>query len=579
MLDDILARLGSSLERHKNCDIIDIKPGIGLWSSKVHEVVKPRRHILIEDKKEFFPFLQPLLDQPGSRYQHVKYPSSYIEAVNRVVTEGLLSEREAYPKGDRRREQPNDTLLVLASLGRHLTKGLEYHIPVGVSQWGFLWAIQNFSLLSQYGQIRMLVWVNDEEKRIILPRCVADRNRRAVQAEAWLGELYEIAGTTGMKKLMQREDNLNLLSTVKVVKSMQKRKVSTPEGRKTERQQEAESVIASGNEHQQTTTSFSETRAWSSELEELQQAFARGEFTRFQNEPRPDPSVVQKRTARKTGKKDAMTMLEREKMGPETPQYNRMWYLEHQLNSQIRKLGKMAEIVAVFDEIDPTNPSTREAALKTLESANHHIRAKAELYFDDRKALLDDPPLLYWDRRLNEPLLVQPEEFSPRKPMALLDLHPRPIDDLPALFRNKHPNLKTFGNTNDNTNQGNNNDYDDPEMQDLFEFMLKHFFKYSRKPITQALELLGDDAAEALIPACPSLTDPKRGGSPDLEMMRVRMVRCEMLVEVLKAWKKWPFRPDRKELLEKWAVLEQGMASPDDYEMGIQKLENPYIPY
>ncbi|KAI9885917.1 MAG: hypothetical protein M1823_002290 [Watsoniomyces obsoletus] len=572
---DSLARLAPSLKRYENCDIIDVKPGIGLWSSKVHDLVKPRRHILIEEKKEFLPFLQPLLDQPGSRYQHMKnIHSSHIDSVNQVVTNGLLPEQEAYPEDDPRREQPNDTLLVLANLGKYSSYKLEYHIPVGVSHWGYLWGIQNLSLLRQYGQIRMLVWVNDEEKRMILPRCVANRTRRALQAEVWLEDIYEIAGTPGVKMMQQREDNLNMLSTVKVVKSMQERGVVTPERRKTELQQEAEAVIASGNEQQKTTTTFSETRFWSNELEQLQQAFSRGEFTRFENEARPDPSIPQKRTPRKTGKQSARKIQEREKLGRETQRYSRMRYLEHHLSAQNRRLAQMAEIVSAFDEMDPKDASSREAALGKLKSAHVRTRAKAELYLDDRKALLDDPPLLYWDRRHDEPLLVYADEFSPRQPLALLDLHPHPIEGLADLFRNKQSESSK---TTDNDDGGNNEvktenknkSNDDPEMQDLFEFMLKHFFKYSRRPIRQVLGLLGDDAAEALIPECPSLLDPKKGSSKediDLKMMRVRMVRCEMLVEILQAWKKWPFRPDRKELLEKWAVLEQGMVSQDDYQ-------------
>ncbi len=55
-----------SLERHVGCDLIDIYPGAGLWSRKLHEALQPRSHILMEPDKIYKPFLEPLLSTPNA---------------------------------------------------------------------------------------------------------------------------------------------------------------------------------------------------------------------------------------------------------------------------------------------------------------------------------------------------------------------------------------------------------------------------------------------------------------------------------------------------------------------------------
>lgn len=86
MTDDIIERLKPSLEKHHGCDVIEINPGPGVWSSALHEVLKPRTHVLMEPDHEFFqPMLQPLLDadssyklvpKSGINWKHVSYDAT-----------------------------------------------------------------------------------------------------------------------------------------------------------------------------------------------------------------------------------------------------------------------------------------------------------------------------------------------------------------------------------------------------------------------------------------------------------------------------------------------------------------------
>ena len=65
--DDIIGYLAPSLEAYKGCTVIDVHPGACLWSSKLHDFLKPKRHVLMEPEMLYYDaFMKPLLDQPGS---------------------------------------------------------------------------------------------------------------------------------------------------------------------------------------------------------------------------------------------------------------------------------------------------------------------------------------------------------------------------------------------------------------------------------------------------------------------------------------------------------------------------------
>ena len=69
--------------------------------------------------------------------------------------------------------------------------------------------------------------------------------------------------------------------------------------------------------------------------------------------------------------------------------------------------------------------------------------------------------------------------------------------------------------------------------------------------VPEALDELAFGAAEALIPQVPSLTDPKRGGSRDVNELTCRTLTTEMLEGLMDAWQKWPFRLTSREMLIK----------------------------
>ncbi|KAI5307825.1 hypothetical protein KEM55_007312, partial [Ascosphaera atra] len=118
---DLIRRLGPSLKKHKKCDIIDIFPGTGLLSSKLHKALSPRRHLLLEPNfKNFKPFLTPLLEKSRSRYHHLDYDPFNLATYSRLFEEGHLPEQTEKAEVD----GLNNSLLITANLTHHEPAGL-----------------------------------------------------------------------------------------------------------------------------------------------------------------------------------------------------------------------------------------------------------------------------------------------------------------------------------------------------------------------------------------------------------------------------------------------------------------------
>ncbi|KAJ8125970.1 hypothetical protein O1611_g7668 [Lasiodiplodia mahajangana] len=114
LCDDILSYIGPSLQRHQGCDILDIYPGAGLWSSKLHEFLQPRSHILLEPDAELYrPMLQPLLDKPGTKL--VPKTGIIWRELSSVLTPEFFPHQAIPDNPDVR----NDTLLVTANIAFH----------------------------------------------------------------------------------------------------------------------------------------------------------------------------------------------------------------------------------------------------------------------------------------------------------------------------------------------------------------------------------------------------------------------------------------------------------------------------
>lgn len=524
-----MKRLDPTLDQHVGCDIIDINPGTCLWSTAIHERLKPRSHILLEpDEKLYRPFLNPILNAPGSVYR--LYPKSGITwaHLETILSKDYLPFQEQYQDGDPRLEEKNDSLLVIANLGYHPKKSYRgFDSVTTLVLYQFLSAMRSHSLFEKYGRVRVLVWAADEEKRKLLPRNVWQRRKTSIEAEVSCERVQEIVSSTEDCSVIRREDFMDLEVGRQVASRMKAAGIETPPGR--------ESVLLArlaqeeqdnGSLSRQVHVNFKAA----AELEKLEADFAAGKFKRnlditLDSTSSKDPTAKQtpewlRLTALRIRKKVRQSKTGR---GAEAKiQHDRLMELQSELHSLKSANLDHKEVEREFLK----QLGIWKEKLESMPDMQSHELLK---YIEDHRAISSEPPLLLFDRREFEPLRALPHEFFPNQQMCLLDIQPK------ALW----PILKK----------------DFQQNYDILEYIIGNIFIVPTQSLKNAFQSLYPGAYEWIVAECPTLTDPSKGGALDLESLSVRCITLPMLEEILEAWAKWPFRPNRSELLGRLGAL------------------------
>ncbi|KAK7542851.1 uncharacterized protein J3D65DRAFT_231622 [Phyllosticta citribraziliensis] len=183
--------LAPSLQQFKGCHIIDANPGAGLWSSTINNLLRPKRHVLVEDDARFDPFIDRLLQSDPS-YSRVRYDGSHSQSLERVVDEGLVPRPE--PSSDP--SKPSTSLLVLINLTR------------GMSMFGGSPARQKIRRrertsdlcreawlrfgIQKNGPVRILAWVEEGTKDSLVPRTVTGASSSAA-AQRYANHMHVVA--------------------------------------------------------------------------------------------------------------------------------------------------------------------------------------------------------------------------------------------------------------------------------------------------------------------------------------------------------------------------------------------------
>lgn len=517
LCDDIIGYIKPSLERHSGCDLISIYPGAGLWNRALHDVLQPRSHILMEPDGELYkPFLDPLLDLPGTRL----VPKSGIvwTELNEVLDPAYLPHQV-----ERSSEPPtrNDTLLITANLAFFPKKKFRTFTSVAsLVLYQLISSIRASSLFQKYGLVRILIWVGDDEKSAILPRSVQQRRRLAVEGELatdWITEICgaDVPNSTGRSKpgWYFRDRQIELESCRNVMDKMLERGTVIPAGRESKLIQD---LVAMGTNSQTlgAAGSFAAVmdRPYRAELDALEMDFARKRFNTTSE------------------KYDRLKKL----------RYRRDW--DATRGNTI--LDLLHERDAIVDDIESGKEEVQHAALvrakewsATVHGLNKNLRQEFALGRDNLHVFQQDPPVLNWDRRQLEPLIVQPTEFFPNIPCSLLDIQPKVMHHM---MRDIGPQSKHAG--------------------DTFELILGALVQNSTIPVSKALETVWPGAADGVIPHCPSLRDRSQGGVPldGWGQVSPRALNERQLCEILEAWMgNWLFRPTFSDLVGR-IVEDQG---------------------
>lgn len=520
LCDDILERLKPTLQKHIGCDIVDINPGAGIWSSKIHDFLKPRTHILLEpDTVLYEPLLKPLLDAPDSKYTLIPKSGIVWGHLEKVMSPEYLPFQEAFDKQDPRLNQPNNTLLLIANLGNYPKKPYAgFPSLASLVLYQFLSAVQTHSLIQRYGLVRMLIWIPDDERNSVLPRSISWRRKSSIDASISYENVVEVASSTRDLRNSSRERHIDADVARKVFRKMKDAGFKTPPGRESLLLEEL-----SGDERDHNLKKKLENSKYGKELAEL--------AVTADESDESNPAITPE-TLRRIGRLRAMQRL-LEKRAVRFTNLTDDYDAIMELQKTVYNSNDETEIASLKDDLDKrTNDWT-----ETITDLNSEYRTTIQQMIDNRLAVNTNPPTLRTDRREYEPLRVHPADFYPAVEMCLLDFQPRPL--WPVLRENLQENLE------------------------IYSYIVGHLYILPTQSIRRGFNALAPGAFEWLIAECPSITNPNKGGSLDLDVMTVRRLTDEMIKEMVEAWVRWPFRPTRYELMARSGA---GVFDPDELE-------------
>ncbi|KAH8683546.1 hypothetical protein BGZ61DRAFT_358350 [Ilyonectria robusta] len=497
LCDDIMKYLAPSLQRHRGCDLVDINPGAGVWSRKLHEVVQPRKHIMMEKDAELYaPFLQDLTAQDNV----VFIPKSGIvwKDLTVMLREHLKGQAEmSQALAPDAAPERNDTLLISVNLSMYPPKSFQLFDCVSTMvMYQFMSSIRTASLFQRYGLVRMLIWVNDDGKRKLLPRSVVRRKRSAFEASLSCEWIHEIAGKDVEieNRNELRDEWINMESGYQTLRRMEAAGLTPPPGRETytyrnlTAQPELAGKRLAGVEQPRL------ERPFRAELEEIEAEY----------NARPTP--------------DLLARLKKLRF--------RQKY-DHEDSSTYLALIQEREALSLLPPDSPEFIQGDAAWSRKILDLKKNTRKEFVMVRDNYHLFRQSPPSLLWDQRPYEPLAVHPEDFFPNIPCTLLDFQPKAM----------HPLLRQTGPTTSRAG-------------DMSDIMLRFWFAHSLLPASKAMDGVWPGFGQ-LYDQCPSLRDNARGGSPLSGQGEVcaRALNPQQWEEVLEAFIDWPFRPSYAQLV------------------------------
>ena len=476
---------------------MDLNPGVGVWSRKLHDFLEPRRHIMMDVDAEFYrPFLDDLLSKDG--VQLVPYSGIEWKRLSDMLRT-QLSNLEGRPKGEK--PTRNDSLLVIANLTAHPKKKyLSFENVSMMVLFQFIASIRMQSLFQHYGLVRMLVWANDEDKFRVLPSSVIRRKRSAVEAEFSCEWVHEVAGldpTTDDGQSL-RDDWINIESGHNVLQRMKTAGLKMPKGRETRMYSQL-----------QASPELAGQRLAGERLPILKRPF-RHELAKMQG------------SKKQMSSKDLLRL---------SALARRAKYADHELEIYLGFLQehsramRLGELSASGEEFKAADSAWNER----LDGLKKNLHNEINLMLDGLHLFRQDPPVMLTDRRQYEPLSIKEDEFFPNIPCTLMDIQPKAM----------HPLLLQHG--PNSTHSG-----------DMSELLLTHALSNPTGLVTDAMGTMWPGFADQAS-QCPSLLDPSRGGSPISRNgeLRVRVMNEAQWIEVMEAWMDWPFRPSYHQLMGK----------------------------
>ncbi len=527
------------LERHKGCDILDINPGAGLWSQKIHKFLQPRSHVLLEPGYQYFKkFLGPLLAAPDSKYSLVEDDPCEIKSFRTLADEGAFPHQIRRERKDAKAQEINNTLLVIGSLAWDpKLPGLNFDSMSKQLFHHFTSAAPANDLFHAFGLVRSLLWVQHDDFSPMVARSIAgmQKGNRFTEMLTNVNVLVQAAHSNRKvgRASHAREPQFEIESTTMAMQTARKNNMELPSHRRENIHDFAEELEKESKKgvHR---SSFIQQYLHSKELAGQstiglpQEAF----LEHFEHEKRlreeyPDLKW-EETTFTPQGKSPRWNLKDH----PAKAEVSRL-YRKRAGVANILRIKEAVEATADIGEelykveykiLKAEDEAKKEALMKKMEklekdweygyentALNYGSALLTET--DDRIALRSPPhPRLQWDRRQFEPLTMLPSEVWPHNRLSLLLCEPIPRDHSQDL--------------------------------DWLEWVQDFIFGLYPQPhvsVPEGLDMMQHGLSN-IMKDCPSLTDPQKGGRLQMHHLRVRMLTGQMIEELVTAYRKWPFK-------------------------------------
>ncbi|CAK4030716.1 Hypothetical predicted protein [Lecanosticta acicola] len=571
LCDDVLKYLAPTLEPYRGCTVIDVHPGACLWSQKLHDFLKPKRHLLMEPEEAYLDtFVKPLLEKPGSTYRHTKlsgaHPREYWSHYQTAIDEGLLPPMPKVSPDDSASRQLDTSVLLTGNLARlyqERSKARTADFPNVILQQ-MSWAALSNDICHRQGRVRMLWWLPDRHKEALIPQ----RHSRVnpLSAGLFLGtDITEVTGVQPANTFVTgpdaRESSVDALyrhtsmrekAADDVQRRMREKGMSIPRGRKPlypdisskGKPREYKDLVSPVAIRYETVKEFEGAfKECEARVKEVTQAAEKSLSLRTPKsaqkvlKPLHDslryPQCIPLTTSLhnfRPGRGVYDTVLPK---GEFTVAQSRVMII---MDCSLRIVNMEAHYKHLEDK-GLFSPEQLQSFKTNLISMEQTFRAEIDdkyrvmaRYVDQlvthQLVFFASPPIIPFDRRSYESLLADTSDFWPKLPLALLDLTPT-TRDLRMPPEMQIPLREVIKTTHE---------------------LLKYLYLRRGSSLPSVLEMIAPNASKDLLPDCKTIEDPRRGGRLNVEALKVRMLSTDMIEELVRAWFEWPFKPNSWEL-------------------------------
>lgn len=512
-----------------------------LFSSKLHDFLQPKRHLLAEsDDRYVEPFIKPLLDRPDSTYRYSQLSittySSYWSEFQRIqANNDLLPSRPVLSADDPGRRQLDPSVLIVGNLARNPRR-----TPAGLSipfqnLFMFNYAQQALSnrLLFNSGLFRTLLWLPETFKSSFIAKLPWTRTTSCLNLDMAFS-VNEAVSVRSLETVHQshrpaqerrmRFAEFDRLNAEKIQAKMLEAGMHPPSDRETVSLRPLDSDkqerISMRSPFEPTAETFAQL------YEQIEAASARIRATY--------PWI---RYRFRVFSQEEVGALQFPQSIPIAEAHKAKFYGSERQLERMTNLLDLGLVVlnseVNFKELEDKHPSSSELEIargRTLalgeeynelkERVPYNARVLLQLLIEDQVAFFISPSLLTLYERSYDPLKSEPSDYWPwTKSLTLFDLVPKSRDlSVPGLADNTEGTRFALA-------------------------ILKVLLNRNTLPFPQALDRVAINAAKDLIPKVPAITDPRRGGRLNPNDLRARMVTEEMVEGLVKAFFEWPFRP------------------------------------